>query len=333
MKKLPGLLLLLCGAAALAQNNPAVNQADVARRQSELEKALGKLLPGDDVPGLYSGDDEDIGPQSVLIRRKHDWFRAMLDSQIFYTDNMHFAPDNERDAVVAVNTAEAALVSPSAISRFASVRGEAGYRHQFFNYLGGSDRDDFDFQASTIFGDAVAQTKHYQFRAGMDYTRLLGFEPLQRDDYEEFYSELVPRWSVQRNIRVCDRSLVSLAYLGSYHFTDEDDPLMAAPPFIVLPSLDSDRSERWEHSFLAAYTVVLPCKFVAQPYYRFQYTDLVNLSETLRLHTVGLGLGWIPCANFSLRGFVGYNWQDASLEIAEYEKLDAGAGLNVTLRF
>ena len=72
------------------------------------------------------------------------------------------------------------------------------------------------------------------------YTRLLGFKPLRSDDYEEFYREYVPRWSIQRNFRVCDKSMISLSYLGSYHFTDEDPPLI----FGTLTSSRSDRSER-----------------------------------------------------------------------------------------
>jgi len=325
-------LCLAAASVAFAQNNPAVSQADLNRQQRDTARVLD-LKPGDTVDALYAEEDADVGPQSVLRKRKPTWFRVALDSQVFYTDNMHFSDDNERDAGVAVTSVEAALTTPVCITRFASYRAEAGYRHQFFNYIGGNGRDDFDFNSSTAFGDVIAQTKHYQFRAGLDYTRLLGFEPIYEDDYEDFYTEVVPRWSVQRNIRICDRSMVSLAYLGSYHFTDEEDPLITAPPFVVLPSLDDDRSERWEHTFIAAYSVALPANLVAQPYYRFQYTDFANLGEDLRLHTVGFGLGWIPCENFALRGFVGYNWQDASISSAEYEKLDAGGGVNVTFRF
>jgi hypothetical protein len=91
----------------------------------------------------------------------------------------------------------------------------------------------------------------------------------------------------------------------------------------------------------------LPGDFVAQPYYRFQYTDFVNSQttvnrsgavdksdESLCLHTVGFSLGWFPCANFGARAFAGYNWQQSKENSAlEYEKLDIGAGVAATLRF
>ena len=328
-----------------AQNNPSVNQAETTRQQRETDRALRDAMSGDSVPPLYSEEDADVGPQTILRKRKPTWFRGSIDSQIFYTDNLFFQDGNEQSAGVAVTTLEAALTTPPCITRFASYRAEIGYRHQFYNYFGNDevvsvpsrsfDAEDFDFDSSTVFADVIAQTKHYQFRAGFDYTRLLGFEPLRSDDYEEFYHEYVPRWSVQRNFRVCDRSLLSLAYLGSYHFTDEDPPIVFGfvPPGL-LRLIPDDRSERWEHVFLAGYSYALPCHVVVQPYYRFQYTDFVNANAELYLHTAGLGVGWYPCASFSVRGFFGYNWQSSNRNnVAEYEQLNAGGGVNVTLRF
>jgi len=355
MKKLALLALLAAAPWVSAQNNPSVNQATTIQQQRQTDRLLNELAAGGSVPALYADEEADVGPQTILRQRKPTWFRGSADAQVFYTDNMLFQDRNEEAAGVAVTTLEAALTTPPCITRFASYRGEAGYRHQFFNYFGnanvatdpqavavaapehGFDAEDFNFDSSTAFADVIAQTKHYQFRAGFDYTRLLGFTPLRADDYSDFYTEYVPRWSVQRNIRVCDRSMVSLAYLGSYHFTDEDPPQsfpVPIPPALADRFFPSDRSERWEHTFVAAYSVALPAKFVAQPFYRFQYSDFVNTDERLRLHTVGLGLGWIPYENFAMRVFGAYNWQDASNNRGpEYEKLDAGAGLNVTLRF
>lgn len=344
MKKL---ISAICSGAvifsAVAQNNPAVGQATTTQQQRETEKVLRDLAPGDSLPSLYSEEDADVGPQAVLRKKKVTWFRGSADAQVFYTDNMLYQNGDEQGAGVAVATLEAALTTPPCITRLASYRAEVGYRHESFGYAGHDnisgrlDAEDFDFDASTAFADVLAQTKHYQFRAGFDYTRLLGFEPLRRDDFDEFYTEYVPRWSVQRNFRVCDKSMFSLAYLGSYHFTDEDPRVIfsATPPspILVKAAFPSDRSERWEHTLLAAYTMALPHHLVAQPYYRYQFTDFVNDADSVQLHTVGLGVGWIPCANFAVRGFFGYNWQRSDNRAAEYEQLNAGGGVNVTLRF
>jgi hypothetical protein len=334
----------------LAQNQPGVTQAETTRLQRDTEKVLNDARPGDEVPPLYEEENADIGPQTILRKKKHHWFRGTLDAQAFYTDNMLYSPRDEQEAGTAVTTVEGAFLTPPCITRFASYRAEIGYRHQFFNYFGNDDvasltfftpggtvtraldAEDFDFDSSTAFASLRAQTKHYQFSVGVDYTRLLGFEPLREDDYDRFYSEWVPRWSVQRNVRVCDRSMLSFAYLGSYHFTDEKQPIIIAPSFFGIPKLDDDRSERWEHTFLAAYTMALPGDIAVQPFYRFQFNDFVNIDNYI-IHTAGLSAGWYPCANFSVRAFGGYHWSESDSLAAEYTKLDLGGGLTATLRF
>jgi hypothetical protein len=338
---------ILCGLVAAsvgsAQNNPAVTQADTTRLQRNTDQVMRDARPGDTLPSLYEEESEDIGPQTVLRTKKPTWVRVSVDSQAMYTDNMLYQEHGKQDAGLAVTSLEGALTTPACITRFAAYRAEVGYRHQFFNYFGNDNvarnsrrtfsAEDFDFDSSTVFGSLSAQTKHYQFSIGADYTRLLGFEPLRNDNYDEFYSEIVPRWSVQRNIRLCDWSMISLAYLGSYHFTDENAPMIDAPSYFFFSKLDDNRSERWEHTFLAALTVALPHDVAVQPFYRYQFNDFVN-TDSYKIHTVGFAAGWYPCANFALRGFVGYNWSDSSDSRAiEYSKLDAGGGVNVTLRF
>lgn len=351
MKKLILLIGCLGVFTAAAQVNPAVNQATTTQQQRETDKMLA---PGGNVPALYDAENEDVGPQSVLIKKKPTLFRVSADAQMFYTDNMFYQEHGKQDAGVAVSTIEAAFTTAPCITRLASYSAEVGYRHQFFNYFGHDDialesigprgaryfdASDFDFDSSTAFANVIAQTKHYQFRAGFDYTRLLGFKPVQSDDYQEFYAEYVPRWSLQRNFRVCDKSMFSLSYLGSYHFTDEDELTVLVSPTFRLTKIPSDRNEHWEHTFIAAYTLALPHHFAAQPYYRFQYTDFVNGDDSTYLHTAGFALGWFPCQNFSVRGFVSYNWQIVSGHTGitspgvNYEKLDGGGGVNATLRF
>ena len=340
MKKIVFVISVLIAATALqAQNVSGTAQA---------EKAMRDMHPGDSVPPLYEEENTDIGPQTILRPKKQPWVRASVDAQAFYTDNMLYSKNNQKDAGVAVTSLEAALMTPPCMTALASYRAEVGYRHQFVNYFGHDDvlaerfvgprpkhfdADDFDFDASTIFANVSAQTKHYQFGAGVDLTRLYGFKPLRSDDYHEFYREVVPRWSVQRNFRVCDKSMFTLAYLGSYHFTHEErSPLLDAPSYFNV-GLPNDRSERWEHTFLAGYTMALPHNFSVQPFYRFQLNDFVD-ADVYMIHTAGLSAGWYPCANFSLRGFVGYNWSDAAdKQAVEYSKLDAGGGVNATFRF
>src|SRR5688572_30048149 len=189
MNKLVLLTLLMTALTAAAQNNPAINQATTAQQNRDVRD----LAPGDTVPPLYAEEDSDLGPQTVLRKKKPTWFRGSVDAQAFFTDNLLYENTGEDDGGVAVTSLEAALMTPPCITRFASYRAEIGYRHQFFNYfasdelVGNLDAEDFDFDSSTAFASVLAQTKHYQFRIGADYTRLLGFEPIRNDDYEEFY--------------------------------------------------------------------------------------------------------------------------------------------------
>jgi hypothetical protein len=339
------LSLLALGAvvtAAQAQNNPGVNQADATRAQRSTENALPALHPGDALPSLYDGESEDVGPQSVLRVKKTPWLRASLDVQAFYTDNMLYTEHDKEDAGVSITTVEGAFMTKPCITRFASYRGEFGYRHQFYNYFGNDDvlkqgstsydAQDFDFDSSTFFANLAMQTRHCQFGLGLDYNRLFGFKDLRKNNYDEFYSDVSPRWSAQRDIRICNRSQLSLVYLGSYHFTQEDKPLLNAAGYDDLDIRD-DRSERWEHTFVAAYTVALPGSTAVQPYCRLQYNDFAHTDDYF-VRTGGLSIGWYPCENFSVRGFVSYSWSDAKNSyVAEYEKLDAGGGVTATWRF
>ena len=355
MKRITFIICFLAVTFSIAaQNNPAINQATTTQQQRDTARVSKDFAPGETVPSLYAEEDADVGPQTVLRKKKPTWFRASVDAQVSYTDNLLYEFRDKEDGGVAVTTLEAALTTPPCITKLASYRAEVGYRHQFFNYFGHEnvfktfDADDFDFDSSTVFANVLAQTKHYQFRAGIDYTRLLGFEPFHNHDYEEFYREVVPRWSIQRNFRMGAKTQLSLAYLGSYHFTREDQPVTFGFP---VGSQPEDRSERWEQTVIAIYSIALPAHFVAQPYYRFQYSDFVNRQtlvtpggrrerfyEALFLHTVGGSLGWFPCENFSARVFAGYNWQEAAHRwrdntSPEYERLDIGAGATATLRF
>ena len=328
------LLTFAVTTGAQAQTSPAVAQTDSIRQQREAQDLLRNLGPGDDAPALYDEDESDLGPQMILRERKNRWFRTSVDVQVHYTDNMFFLKDGDVDTALAITTFEGAVVTPPCITRWASYRAEVGYRYQFFEYFGKDEpispfvpfrRDDYSFESSTAFADVVAQTAHYQFRAGFDYTHLFGNEPL-RPDGKTFYREAAPRWSVQRNFRVCDWSQFSVAYLGAYRFADEE-PILGGY---------EDRHSRWEHSAVAAYSIALPGDVVIQPYYRYQFSNFDEFETqdfSEQLHTAGLGIGWYPSENFSVRLFGNYNWASSDFEVREYDQLNVGGGLNLTFRF
>src|SRR5215207_33293 len=85
-----GITTAALAASAIAQTAPSVTQADSTRQQREAQGLLQDLRVGDDMPSLSEDDETDLGPQSVLRKRRHQWFRASVDSQVFYTDNLFF---------------------------------------------------------------------------------------------------------------------------------------------------------------------------------------------------------------------------------------------------
>src|SRR5436190_19595254 len=114
MNKLVLLTLSATVLMAAAQNNPAVNQAATAQQNREVRG----LAPGDTVSPLYAEEDSDLGPQTVLRKKKTAWFRGSVDAQIFFTDNLLYENVGEDDGGVAVTTLEAALMTPPCITRF-----------------------------------------------------------------------------------------------------------------------------------------------------------------------------------------------------------------------
>ena len=71
----------------------------------------------------------------------------------------------------------------------------------------------FDFNVSTVFSDASWRWQNWQFTFGGDYRRLL-----DSGNYDEFYHEFVPRWSVGREFSLGKSSSLSVTYEGDYRF-------------------------------------------------------------------------------------------------------------------
>jgi hypothetical protein len=73
--------------------------------------------------------------------------------------------------------------------------------------------------------------------------------------------------------------------------------------------------------------------FIVQPYYTFRYTHYTGLSREDYQNSVGVGLYYFIGNYVSARAFVGYDQRFSSITAAEYHQLDAGAGLNFTIKF
>jgi hypothetical protein len=326
---------LLAGVGiAGAQTPGAMNQVENVQLQQNLnQSAQQKFDQGASVPDLYPGEDQDVGPQSVLrIKPRQPLFEAMVDAQYFYTDNMFLNDQNKISTAVLVSTAEVALTPEPFDLAGGKVAPRIGYRHQWYDYgfdgktlpQTGQQLSDFDFNAQTGFADLQWSQGNWTAQVGLDYTRLMS-----TSDYDQFYQEWLPHWGVQRVFPLCVKSAFSLGYEGNYHFSDSST---AQPPFN-----QSDFDDRTDQMLVASYVQMVGKKAVIQPYYRFKYTRFTQSTMGGRNdceNTFGLALYWIVCPNCNVRAFVDYDIMNSDNSLApEYHQFDAGGGLNVSLRF
>ena len=322
-------LLVFAVREATSQTPGAVGQFDSAKqRQAAAQSARTSFQESEPAPELFPGESSDVGPQSVMrTQRRKTLFEAVADVQYFYTDNMFLTEDNKQETGVLLSTAQFAL-APSAYElgpcRFSP---RVGYRHQWYDFgldgakLNGSTLrlNEFDFNAQTAFAEVQWAHENWIGGVGFDFTRLL-----TTSHYDEFYKEYVPRWGVQRLFPLCEKAIVSLGYEGDYRFSEGRT------------FFDTDFNDRTDHALFTLATIEL-CRYaLLQPYYRFKYTRFT--AETDRqdyLHSLGVALYCFLTPQLSVRAFAGYDWRNSDGRDAgsDYNLLDAGGGLNFTLRF
>jgi len=336
---LPGACLALMVSTVAAQTPGAIRQVESDQQRRQMERNARPIVPGESAPELYPGEVTDVGPQSILTYKpRKTYVEAMVDGQYFYTDNMFLNEGDKQRTDVFVGTAQFAL-APTPYDLWGGKLGpRIGYRHQWYMY-GLLDDDTvqvfdfqtltvreielrkFDFNAGTIFTDGRWTLDNWAFDLGFDYTRLM-----ESDDYDQFYSEYVPRWGVQRIFPLYRTGALSLGYAGDYRFADTD-----LPP----PDFNEDFNSRTDHSLNVAFTQSLCRHAVVQPYYRFKYTRFTEGDERNDyLHSFGISVHCFFTEQIALRAFAGYDMLESSNPvIPDYRRLDAGGGLNLTFRF
>ena len=297
------------------------------RRLAE-QSARAGYQAEESVPELFPGESGDVGPQSVLkMKARKTCFEALADVQYFYTDNMFLTEHNKQETGVLLSTAQFALAPTPYQLGQGRLSPRFGYRHQWYDFgLDGQKFDgstlrlnQFDFNAQTIFADGQWAHGNWILGAGFDFTRLM-----TTSRYDEFYKEYVPRWGVQRLFPLDDNTVISVGYDGDYRFSEGDTVF------------DKDFNDRTDHAFFAACTRTLCRHAVIQPYYRFRYTHFSSgIDRQDYLHSLGLALYCFFTPQINVRAFVGYDLKssDGRNSVPDYDRLDAGGGVNLTIRF
>jgi hypothetical protein len=328
----------------------AIQQVDSVQQHRDLVQSAKSYQEGDSAPELYPEESTDVGPQSVLRPKpRHTLFEAMADAQYFYTDNMFLNEKGRHSADVLVSTAQFALAPTPYDFAEGKLAPRVGYQHQWFDFgladkdkvliaefPSGTTRDShlniFDFNSQTAFTDVQWYKNNWIVEAGFDFRRLLSTV-----NYEEFYREYVPRWSVQRIFPLCERSAISVGYAGDYRFGDPK-PFVFVPPSSSTIIINPDLEDRTDHTLFATYNQTLCRHAVLQPYYQLKYTHFTTESIVGRRNdlqsSIGAALYWTICQNCEVRTFVDYNlrFSDNST-VSEYSQFDGGGGVNLTFRF
>lgn len=312
---------------AQAQTPGAIDQVNTTQQRRSLEDAAKlNFENGDTVPDLYPGESEDIGPQSVLLaKRRRTLFEGVADVQYYFTDNAFLDHSTRLNSGVLVSTAQFSIApSPYALGPGES-EPRIGFRQQWFNFFEYSGVNPslahYDFNAQTAFLDEH-WTYHnsWRFGVGFDYTRLL-----TSSAYRQFYSEYVPRWDVTYLLPITSNQTLSLGYQGYYHFT-------SAPQFQILPN--STFFNRLDEMAMVNYTIALSDNFIIQPYDAFRYTHFTSsVNRDDYLNSVGVGAYYFFNKYVSARLFTSFDKRFSNVTQAEYHQFDAGAGLNLTVRF
>ena len=337
-----GVCLALAVGVARAQNPGVSAQVDSAQRL----RSIQSTLPGatNAVPEFYEGETSDIGPQSVLqVKRKRTWIEAFADEQFFFTDNVFLANHNPQSANVLISTVQAALAPSPFQAGDGLLSPRIGYQQEWFSYgLAGSDSvrvypsqkkiniDQFDFNAGTVFSDVAWRWQNWTFTVGGDYRRLLN-----SGDYSEFYHEFVPRWAVRRDFQLCDAFTLTVGYEGDYRFTESAPPFFSNTVSSTKPLIYPDTfNDRTDQSLVLVGNWQFCPHMIVQPFYRLQYSHYTQITRDDWLNSLGLTLYCPVTQQISLRAFVGYDILNTDgFYVQDFQKLDAGMGLNLTVSF
>jgi hypothetical protein len=327
------------GALAASAQNAAIQQ--LQNSQAQMQMPQPQLRTGTNAPELYTGENEDIGPQYILrvnhqkARRK--LFEVTLDSQVFYSDDANYAGHSGAiGSAVFVNTVQAAIAPDPFTLGPGKFGPAAGFSCQLYDYSSRA-MDPLDFYAETAFVNLrYFFGNNWQLTAGGNYTRLIN-----QGGRNETYREWLPSVSLQRGIPINDHLAVIVGDVVDYHFTHVQS---AAIPVLPPVFTRDDINDHLDESIFVSVNWQVTPHFIVQPFYRFQYSyyrfDALSSVPPAQhdrsdwLNSVGLTVVYSFNTYASLRLFCSYNTKSSSDSVTPaYDEFNGGVGGTLDVKF
>ena len=324
----PIVLLLLTAAAATAASpvDTAINTSQGVGTQGRLSAYASRGRPGEGgaVPELYPGENSDVGPQMLVLQQMRKvYFEGGVDLQYYYTSNAFLSEKGNTDTGILLSTAYFGL-APTPIDLWGGkLAVRAGYKQQAYNY--GLDKtsnqlNNLDFTIGTVYlNGRFTFLDKWTASLGIDYNRFQSFE----SNFDEFYTEALPQWSLERLFEINERTYISAGYFGSYHLTHSD------------PLPTTNINDRLDSVFLVTAVHQLCEKVIVQPFYRFQHAHYTENSDRNDVtNTFGVAVAYLINDWSSVRVFTSYEVRDSTdATIPDYHKWDTGGGVSVSIKF
>lgn len=334
------LSLALGASSAFAQstNSSIIDRAQQpappspAPAQSEAAKALGV-------------EGEDTGVQRIADPRRYPLkFFLNTDSQLYFTDNVFLAPNDnpqsESDAVVLANTLSLRAEAPSWAFASALATPSLGLSYQrYYHGLGRNraDREDLDFDSYSIPLNLRFRTQN-GWEANLGVTGGSIYRLNGTSGYENIYRNITPSLNVRKLISLNKQNLVSLGATldyaatwtttpgGAFDYRDNRNDKLDAVGDISYYYLRN----RWTFNIYGRVAV--------GDYTGYQEAGFRNLNRTDATFSLGASVNYSINAWASARLFTSSDWrtstQDGTSTAGDDYTYEAGTvGTGISLNF
>ncbi len=315
-----GLVVLTVLIPALGQAQSAdlgAARANLARETiSALPTTSGAAAPTESGPGSTLGDvapsspgDMDLGEQLILSRiPRYQMFTVFADTSLYWTSNAALLDNaNARSDMMWVSQLGFSVQPKLTENIFL----EATVRQQVFQY------NRYDFLNFNSFDAGGGLTGLFDVLGGLgtflrfNYNRLV--DP---SDYTEISVENTLQAGINKPIPI---NRAQYAYAGANASWS-----LWTTPWVT---------RRHSYNLFAGYGARLARSLDAQVYYRLSLYDYTTMDRLDVAQTVGLGLTFNFSRWFSLNASTSAVWSRSTMEVFNYNVVNAGGGLSASVRF